>query len=527
MKKIVKKIVSVILGVVVTVPCFAATSCGQNIDPSALVIEYYKAGYGDTWIKNLAAKYEETYGQEVVLLPREGKQGLTKMAGNLRSGTAETDLFFAGDPAFGDIYRGTISAGGQTYDSWFADLTDLYTSTIDGEGITVEDKMLDYFQEYFKMDTDDGQYYDGKYHFFPYVTGMFGIVANRTVWDEYLPGEDYPRTTDELIELCDGIKARIAPFLYSVSEEYWTAALPLFMHQYEGGERMNNFYNGFGPYSDIRYDDNMVAYDGYKYALEFFEDLLTPANGYMHPNCASYNFTQMQGLFLAGRSLFCVNGDWLENEMKVNYPNANIEMMKTPVLSAVANKCSFAGEANKDEILRNVIDYVDGKMQAMPAGCTAADVEIVREARSVEYMTGNSNTAYIASYSNQIPAAKNFLRMMASDEGMKIFRNGTNGSEMPFNYTNEANKPAANDPTVSSFRKSINNILSSCEARFISKKDRIYSIGGINVQLYNNSYGRFVDVFKDGRATAQQYFDAEVNAVNNLLPSAKQQANIM
>ena len=528
-----KKIVSVILGVVATVSCFAATGCGQTIDPSSLVIEYYKAGYGDTWIKNLASKYEETYGQSVVLLPREGAQGLQKMAGNLRSGTAETDLFFAGSPDFGDIYRGAISVGGKTYDSWFADLTDLYTSTIDGEGITVENKMLDYFQEYFKMDTDDGQYYDGKYHFFPYATGMFGIVVNRTVWDQYLPGEDYPRTTDELLELCDSIKPSadgttgIAPFLYSVSEEYWTASLPLFMHQYEGDERMENFYKGYGPTQDIVYDTNMVAYEGFKQALFFFEELLTPANRYMHPNCAAYNFTQMQGLFLSGKSLFCVNGDWLENEMKVNYPNANIEMMKTPVLSAVADNCSFAGEANRDEILRNVIDYVDGKTQTMPAGCTEGDVAIVRKARNLEYMTGNSNTAYIASYSNQIPAAKNFLRMMASDEGMKIFRNGTNGSELPFNYTNEANKPDINDTTASTFRRSINKILSSCEARFINQKDRIYSIGGINVQLYNNAYGRFVDAFKDGRATALEYFRAEVDAVNDMLPAAKQQANVM
>ena len=457
------------------------------------------------------------------MLPREGQQGLTKMSGSLRSGTAETDLFFAGEPSFGDIYRGTISAGGKLYNSWFADLTDLYTSTIEGENITVEDKMLDYFQEYFKMDTDDGKYYDQSYHFFPYVTGMFGIVVNVDVWNKVAQGKDYPRTTDELLELCNDIKSEVAPFLYSVSEEYWTASLPVFMHQYEGDERMNNFYQGYGPTQDIRYDTNMVAYTGYKEALNFFENLLKPANGYMHKNCASYSFTQMQGLFLEGKSLFVVNGDWLENEMILNYPGANIEMIKTPVLSAVADKCSFKDNQNRDAILREIIDYVDGKTETKPADCNEADIEIVRNARSVEYMTGNSNTAYIASYSNQIPAAKNFLRMMASDEGMKLFRNGTNGSEMPFRYTDAAN---AENTKASVFRKSINSILAVSNARFINKKDKIYSIGGINVQLYNNSYGRFVDAFKDGTATAAEYYAAEVTAVNTLLPGAREQANI-
>lgn len=518
-----KKFLLFLLSLTTAASCLAAAGCGKKADSNALVIEYYKAGYGDAWIKSLASEYTKRYGQEVVLLQREGAQGLTKMSGSLRSGTAETDLFFAGEPSFGDIYRGAVSAGGKLYDSWFADLTDLYTSTIDGENITVENKMLDYFQEYFKMDTEDGKYYDQKYHFFPYVTGMFGIVVNVNVWNQVAQGKEYPRTTDELLELCESIKGDVAPFLYSVSEEYWTAALPVFMHQYEGDERMNNFYKGYGPTQDIRYDTNMVAYQGYKEALTFFENLLSPANAYMHPNCASYSFTQMQGVFLEGKSLFVVNGDWLENEMILNYPDANIEMMKTPVLSAVADKCSFKDAENRDAILREIIDYVDGKTETKPENCTDADIEIVRAARGVEYMTGNSNTAFIPSYSNQIDAAKNFLRMMASDEGMKLFRNGTNGSEMPFRYTNSAN---AENPNASVFRKSINKVLATSNARFINKKDKIYSIGGINVQLYNNSYGRFVDAFKDGTATAAEYYAAEVTAVNTLLPGAREQANI-
>ena len=519
-----KRFLSVMLGAVTAVSCLSMAGCGgTKIDPNALVIEYYKAGYGDTWIKNLAAEYTKLYGQEVVLLPREGKTGLTKMEGSLTSGTAETDLFFAGSPSFGDIYRGTISAGGKKYDTWYADLTDLYESKIDGENITVEDKMFDYFQEYLKMDTDDGAYYDQKYHFFPYTTGLFGIVVNVDVWNKVAQGKEYPRTTDELLEICDSVKKTVAPFLYSVSDEYWTASLPVFMHQYEGDERMNNFYKGYGPTQDVRYDTNMVAYDGYEKALEFFEVLLKPSNGYMHERCAAFDFNAMQGQFLKGQSLFVVNGEWLENEMIVNYPNSNIEMMKTPILSALADKCSFSGNDNRDTILCEIVDYVDGKTQTKPANCTDDDIEIVRSARKVEYVTGSSNTAYVPSYSNQIPAAKTFLRMMASDEGMKIFRNGTNGSEMPFYYTNSEN--AVNE-NASVFRKSVNDVLSLSDAKFVNKKDRIYALGGIIVELYNNSYGKFAIAFKNGKATAAEYFAAEVDAVNKKLPGARQQANI-
>ena len=122
-----------------------------------------------------------------------------------------------------------------------------------------------------------------------------------------------------------------------------------------------------------------------------------------------------------------------------------------------------------------------------------------------------------------MPSAKNFLRMMASDEGMKIFRDGTNGSEMPFRYVNAEN---AVNPNASVFRQSVNNVLSLSEAKFVNKKDKIYSIGGIIVELYNNSYGRFVHAFKDGKVTAGEYFAAEVSEVNKKLPGARQQANI-
>ena len=142
----------------------------------------------------------------------------------------------------------------------------------------------------------------------------------------------------------------------------------------------------------------------------------------------------------------------------------------------------------------------------------------------MEYVTGTGSTAHVPSYSNQIDAAKDFLRLMASDDGMVIFRNSTNGCEMPFNYTNAEKAVNAN---ASVFRKSINDIFAVAQARFINQKDKIYSIGGINVQLYNNSNGRFVKAFTSkNKITAAQYFNSEVSAVNSMLPDALKQANI-
>ena len=56
--------------------------------------------------------------------------------------------------------------------------------------------------------------------------------------------------------------------------------------------------------------------------------------------------------------------------------------------------------------------------------------------------------------------------------------------------------------------------------------DKIYSIGGINVYLYNNKYGRFVTRFSAGEAkdyvSPLDYYTEEVDAVKKALPAAKQ-----
>ena len=518
-----KRFLAILLGIIAFVSCFAATGCNnggltEEQKRNALIIEYYNAGYGQLWIQKLAAAYTEKYGQEVVTLPRSGERGIDKMSTTFESGVSETDLFFTRGANFAAIYK-----GGQASTNYYTDITDVYEATIEGEGVKVKDKMFDAFEDFYKMPAE-GKYYDDKYYFFPWVTGMIGIVVNMNVWDQVAQGKSFPRTTDEFLKLLGDIKG-VAPFIFSLSDEYFTAFYQVFMNQYEGNAAMDKFYKGYNPAGE-RYVDGMAEYDGFKYALEFFEQLLVKEGKdykYMHVDSESVDFQDMQSTFLTGGALFSVNGDWLENEMITKYQNVNLAMIKTPVLSAVANKCSFKDASNKDEILCAAIDYVDGKITTKPAGCTDADIAIIREARGVEYVTGNDLVSFIPTYSNQISSAKEFLKFMASDEGMKIFRDNTNGCELPLNYTEKTTATK-----VTGFRQSINSILDVSTARFVNEKDKIYSIGGINVLLYNNGT-RFVDAFSSSisKKTAQEYYNLEVSAVNKSLPEARTQAGII
>ena len=515
-----KKVISFILMIVTVTACLFG-GCFKEDKKNALVIEAHSAGYGEDWIAFMAQEFEKETGIKVIVEYQVGTQGISNMDTNIKTLTSETDIFFTGGAAFAEVYRGEITAGGQKYSCLFEDLSDLYNSTIPGENITVKDKM----NAVTRADVE----INGTYYHFPYVTGMQGFIRNMDVWDS---SWTVPRTTNELFELCETIKnsnkvneanQKVYPFIYSLADEYWTSMLPVFVSQYEGVERMNKFWQGYGP-DGKRYSNNMIAYEGVLKALEFFHDLLVDSNGYMHKDSKDTSFTNMQSMFLEGVAVMNCNGDWLENEMYLNYPDAKIEMMKLPILSAVADKCSFAENANKEQILRELIDYVDGVDATLPAGATADDAAIVAEARSFE-RSGSANCAIIPSYSNKIEEAKNFLRFMASDKGLEIFRDKTNGCRAPFDYSNV---PAREEST---FRNSVNEVMARVENYGGSrKKDKIFSIGEINPDLFNNKYGRFVGVLAAKNVAdyknALVYFNEEVKTVNDALSNAKRKAGI-
>lgn len=518
-----KKRTSIFLSVLMLSACATACTPGgsgytDEEKENALIIEVFGGGYGTDMIYSLANKYEQKTGKQVLISVQTGAQGVTNMSTNLRSYEADTDIFFTKEASlFSDIYKGEISINGKKYECLFEDMTDLYNTSIEGENVLYKDKMLDTYEAYYNMDANSET---GKYYFTSWASGAVGFVVNMDVWKD---SWGIPRTTEELFEVCDKIKSEsnAAPFIYSSGDEYWTMLSHLWMTQYETSAQMDRFYQGY-DYNGNRYSDNMVAYDGYYEMLKFYDRLLKKDNGYMHSASKDADFTNMQGLFLQGKAAITPNGDWIEGEMKYNYPNANIKMIKTPVLSAVADKCSFAGATDAEQKLRALIDYVDGVTTIKPNGVTDGDVEIVSEARKVELAgAGPEHVALIPCYSNQKEAAKDFLLFMASDEGMSIYRDSTGGCELPFNATNPMGTIS-----YSNFRQSVREVLSKSVSRIISTKDKIYSIGGINVYLYNNKYGRFVTRFAAGEAkdyvSPLDYYTEEVDAVKKALPAAKQ-----
>ncbi len=488
LKKIMALLLAVVLAASVLAGCGGKGEGGGEAAKNSLKVTVAKLGYGDQWLRDLAAAYEAKTGTKVEIVSKIGDSGLSAIKGEMQSQAADTDIFFTrAQEFFKSIYKGAVNIGGTNYDCEFADLTDVWNSkAADTESKTILEKMDPAFEEYYNV--------DGKYYGMPWANGVMGIVRNNNVWNELgLTDEDMPLTTDELFALCDQVKAKgKAPFIYSLEAEYYSSGVaPILFSQYEGSESMSYFNNGLDPMGES--SSNLYAFDGQVESLKVIQQLIDNNNGYQHSISASSSFTDMQSTFLLNEALFCVNGAWLETEMGDAYKDSNIEFVKMPVISSLINRLETVSD---DATLAAVVAHVDGNGEA-PAGVSEEDIAIVRDARQNSYVrSGFDHTALVPAYTDKLDIAKDFLKFMYSDEGLNIYYKATNGNQLPLENTTGYDSSVA----VSQFRENINGILAEgqiCEYDAFVKA-KIYAIGGVSRYWYNGS-GNFVRALLEGQ----------------------------
>lgn len=454
-KGILRKVICLAISLVLLA---GMTACGGGGDEPAgekggLSISIVQKGYGVDWLKAMEKPFEEQTGIAVDITVKTGNMAQSAFDNELESLSSSTDLFFTMRPWFAqDVYKGRITAKGKAYDCLYADISDVWNSKVDeGSNLTIKDKMAQTYVDALNI--------EGKYYNLPWAGGVFGLVRNVNVWDKLnLTDSDIPYTTDELFALCDRIKDQTAPFIYSLEDEYYIGWSPIFFGQYEGVENVKNFMDGKDPDGNV--SKHIYTYDGQLEAMKIIKTLVDDANGYQHKLSTSIDFTSMQGQFLNGQALFSINGSWLENEMGANFSKANVDMLKTPVISSIVNKLSFKnlGKKEADAKLVEIIKYVDaidaGENPSKPSGITDKDIEIVTEARHYSYVaSGVDHRAYIPAYSKNIDNAKEFLKFMYSDKGLNIYYETLKGAMLPATPVNGfTNK----NLSLSNFRVSVN-----------------------------------------------------------------------
>ncbi len=465
MKKSMKKVFATGLSLVAL---FGATACGgdtggksQAGENGYLKITAVELGYGTEWLKKMEPVFEKESGINVDIVTKVG--AVDAINTEIDSKASDTDLFFNKRGFFAkDVYKGSISVKGQRYDCLYADLTDVWDSIPNGETKPIKEKMDARYAEAFKI--------EGKYYALPWAGGVNGIVRNLNVWDQLeLTEADTPYTTDQLFTLCEKVNDivaeknlklgnyAVAPFIYSTADEYYTGWSPIFFAQYEGVENATNFMDGKDPNGEMT--EFLYTYDGHMEALKVMEKLIKKENGYQHSRSEAMDFTSMQGQFLRGAGLFNINGSWLENEAKANQNNARMDMLKTPVISAIVKKLSFKNldATAADAKLVEVVKYVDavdaGETATKPEGVTDEDIRIVTEARHYSYIAGGTDhQAYVPAYSAHVREAKEFLKFMYSDKGLNIYYEALEGAQLPATPTSGYEK----ELELSEFRVSVN-----------------------------------------------------------------------
>lgn len=500
MKNSIKKIFAGALATA-SVFCFA-TACGGGGDNSTaggsgktITIEAAQLGYGLEWLKDVGKEWSDLTGNKVNVVTNIGTQGNNAIEDKIQ-GKADADIFIYRTAEYAKrVCEGEITVKNVKYPQVFLDITDVCTTALEGEGgATIDSKLNADLRNVYKL--------DGNYYGLPWIEGAMGIMRNVDVWNKIgLTDDDVPLTTDQLFEVCETIKDKgVAPFVYSSMDEYYSSFMGVWFMQYESDENIKNYLEGKDPSGNI--SQNLFAYQGHQEMLSVLENLVKKTNGYQHAKSNGLEFTDMQGYFLQGQSVFCVNGAWLEIEMKSG-SKAKIDYIKTPVISALANRLSFKDAADKDDKLAALVKYVDDNASGYankPEFATEADVDIVRAARKRNYVAqGSSHLLAGAAYTKNPEEVKDFIRYLYSDKGMDCYYRATGGASLPLNLS--ANGSYSNIE-ISDFQKEVNKIKKD-ELVVFASSAKMYAIGGVNIKLFNG-ISSFVNELYGGTTTATE-----------------------
>ncbi len=497
------KVVALALAAIASVGTLAA--CGgmseeerKNLnDKTVLNITMPDLGYGTDWMKAVAKGFTAKTGTKVSLKVTPNESGYVTA---MRAGKAPYDIYVLRSDTFSLVNSNAANFTG--HPQILANLDDLYNSQVanetnaEGEPLLFKDKMKDVYEIYNRTYRNAQEAASGEYHYYAvqWCDSVFSIVRNLDVWkDEW----KVPVTTDELLALSATIKSTngYTPFIWSSQASYWWSVANLWVTQYQGLEDMYGDQGFWAGYSQegLENSPNMWRRQGFLEAMKVLDELVKEENGYQHLLSTTVDFTTAQGYFLIEENKIAMmaNGDWLYNEMEKNYPAAKIEMMNTPVLSAIRNlpECKETIQDKNDGIetdaeLSALIKAIDNGSTALTGegyAVSQAAFDKVYEARNMYTCSSNINHVMVSPVdSDSLDIVKEFYNYLASDEGQTLFATGGAGFTHIFETSDEVHAEcikAAND-----FVKSSETIKLGAEvAPWPMYKSRLFTMGGMPV----------------------------------------------
>lgn len=520
--------------------CGLFVGCGGVVDTEDnLVIESYVGGYGTEFLYRLADRFEEIYPGKTVQILESVSLTSPEFESKIKAGPSNnpTDLFLGNAINFnGYVAKGNTVLNG--FDNVLEDLSDVVNSNPYGESKPISEKILPEYLEYFT-------YEDGNIYSLPWAGGVDGLVYNVDMFEDN--GWEVPNTTDDLIELANTISATKADdgesyyaFTWPGRIGYWETVHYTWWAQYESYDGYIDFYmtqtkDDNGEYTG-EYTDAYFLQEGRYQAMKVLEDLIYQSKN-SYPGSISINHTNAQMYFLetSNHITMMPNGDWLENEMLDNFPlgTVNIALMKTPVISSIvetlpAQSLQAVAEASGeektvDDVLSDVIAAVDADETSYP-GVDPADFAVIADARHIVYSSGFNHNMMVPSYANAKDLAKDFIRLLVSDEGLQIFYECT-GSMLPYNC--EYYDELQSDDSLTTFRSSKFRIFND-EPKFMTRRHSISKLWYLTQMQPYSVYAPEAAIggIKDDAVRADKFIGSEIDWLRQNRDSYFEAANI-
>ena len=449
---------SVVIGMTTLTGCGAKESVVR--DEKTINIRACIGGYGDSWLRALADKFNEVYADKGY------KANVLASSTDLESKVAMKELYSKDD--WVDLYfvnvnntMAQFTESGGEYGQLVADLTDtVWNNTAINFNGEEESKTL--ISEKMQVSLpDDVLKVNGRVYGFNTSNDIGGMIVNTAKLAKYGVTR-IPKTTNELFDVFEliyegdaskGIKGSLESNIFPVTflggdNGYPIHFVTAWQAQYAGIEEYERFYGYTDESGNDRLEDGYKVYDdeSLNKMLEAMFNRYDSSFVACGSNNNSIDTAHIKIMSDKGGAVFMSDGNWAYNEIITNYQSSinNLAFANVPVLSAVGVKLfgkntAYGFDDDKcEQVLSFAIDKTD-------EGKTAA--EIVADAKSEKGWDLNEREvtevmkargiycsrsalaagAFVAEKSKVKDLCYLFLRMFASDDNATLYNRECNG----------------------------------------------------------------------------------------------------
>ncbi len=498
-------------------------------------IKAYKGGYGTDFMHELADRYHEAHPEisfefldESSLL--DGEKAAAEIGVPKKN---QVDLYFVTGVDINYLVKRSSTVLGKRDETLLEPLDSVFESKgvgLDGkeEASTIKSRFFNGFEELCRYDGEFPKW-RGTMFTLPWAEATTGIFMNKAVLDRY--GVSVPLTSDEFAAAVQTIYTagkpnNNYPFSWGGGNAagYWQYLYETWFAQYSGQKKFYNFQMCDPGNGNIVQEGYKVYEDvGILKALEAMFQILDL--NYSPNGSRTQQHTEAQTDFITGKTAFMIDGDWMLNEMKEYYydQGKEIMMLRAPILSSIGSEIGIS-DAQLHTLVESIDSHLDNvAIKALIPSLSDANIERVRDARSVHDTIGIGHNVLIPSYADAKDAAKEFLKFVYSNDGCRIFRNFA-FANLPLTY--ETKDGDSNTP----FQQSLDKVRDYENPQIVTS---VASYNGVRTtpspQILTFNYSAWqtpytfvyimLDKAGDKQFTPQSIFDGEKDFIRSEWPT--------